>query len=145
MLAPGTNPSGGTLTGPGPQTAVSGVATFSATSIDRAGNGYTLVASSAPLTSATSTTFNVTAGAASQIAINAGNNQTATAGTAVAIDPSVIVRDANGNPVAGVAVTFAVASGGGTVVPTTPVTTGTNRSEERRVGKEGRSRGSPYH
>src|SRR2546426_9265763 len=98
MLAPGTNPSGGTLTGPGPQAAVSGVATFSATSIDRAGNGYTLVASSAPLTSATSTTFNVTAGAAAQIAINAGNNQAATAGAAGAGEPAVVVLDAPRNP-----------------------------------------------
>src|SRR5439155_22793762 len=64
-----------------------------------------------------------TAGAATQIAINAGNGQTATAGTAVAVDPSVIVRDANGNAVGGVSMTFAVASGGGTVSPTTPVTT----------------------
>src|SRR5439155_621064 len=67
-----------------------------------------------------------TAGTATQMAINAGNGQTATAGTAVAIEPSVIVRDANGNPVGGVSVTFAVASGGGTVSPTTPVTTGAN-------------------
>src|SRR5439155_1465781 len=68
-------------------------------------------------------TATATAGAATQIAINAGNGQTATAGTAVPIDPSVIVRDANGNPVAGVSVTFAVAAGGGAVTPTTPVTT----------------------
>src|SRR5207249_8488951 len=67
-----------------------------------------------------------TAGAASSIAVNAGNNQSATAGTTVATPPSVIVHDANGNPVAGVSVTFAVASGGGTVSPTTPVTTGAN-------------------
>src|SRR5206468_2262363 len=67
-----------------------------------------------------------TAGAASSIAVNAGNNQSATAGSAVAVDPSVIVRDANNNPVAGVAVTFAVASGGGTGSPTAPVTTGSN-------------------
>ncbi|TMF11991.1 MAG: hypothetical protein E6I38_04115, partial [Chloroflexi bacterium] len=67
-----------------------------------------------------------TAGTATQMAINAGNGQTATAGTAVAIEPSVIVRDANGNPVGGVSVTFAVASGGGTVTPTTSVTTGAN-------------------
>src|SRR5207249_3252735 len=67
-----------------------------------------------------------TTGAASSIALNGGNNQSATAGTAVAIEPSVIVRDANGNPVGGVSVTFAVASGGGTVTPTTSVTTGAN-------------------
>src|SRR5207249_1352921 len=67
-----------------------------------------------------------TTGAASSIALNGGNNQSATAGTAVAIEPSVIVRDANGNPVGGVSVTFAVASGGGSVTPTTPVTTNAN-------------------
>ena len=64
-----------------------------------------------------------TAGPASSIAVSAGNNQSATAGTAVAVPPSAIVRDANSNPVAGVSVTFAVASGGGTVVPTTAITT----------------------
>src|SRR5439155_702687 len=56
--------------------------------------------------------------------VTGGTNRSATAGTAVAVGPSVIVHDANGNPVAGVAVTFAVASGGGSVTPTTPVATG---------------------
>src|SRR5207244_5584848 len=37
------------------------------------------------------------------------------AGTAVTPPPSVIVKDASGNPVSGVAVTFAVAPGNGTV------------------------------
>jgi hypothetical protein len=50
---------------------------------------------------------------ATQIAVNAGNSQTATVSTAVAINPSVIVRDASDNPVSGVSVTFAVATGGG--------------------------------
>ncbi len=54
-------------------------------------------------------------GAASQIALNAGNNQSATAGTAVSIAPSVIVKDTDGNPVSGVSVTFAVGTGGGSV------------------------------
>jgi hypothetical protein len=44
----------------------------------------------------------------------------------VATAPSVLVRDINNNPVAGVSVTFAVASGGGTVVPTTALTTDVN-------------------
>jgi hypothetical protein len=57
------------------------------------------------------------------MAINAGNDQSAAVGTAVAIAPSVAVRDAFNNPVAGVSVTFAVASGGGTVDPVTAVTT----------------------
>src|SRR5205823_7148322 len=57
----------------------------------------------------------LSAGAATQIALNAGNNQTVAAGSAVPIRPSVIVRDGSGNPVAGVAVTFAVAPGNGTI------------------------------
>src|SRR5213080_1108886 len=46
------------------------------------------------------------------------------AGTAVATPPAVLVRDQHGNPVQGVSVTFAVASGGGSVNPTSPVATG---------------------
>jgi hypothetical protein len=45
----------------------------------------------------------------------AGDAQSATAGTAVAIAPKVLVTDAFADPVAGVAVTFAVASGGGSI------------------------------
>src|SRR5437773_11511922 len=37
-----------------------------------------------------------------------------------------MARDARGNPVAGVSVTFAVATGGGSVEPTAPVVTGAN-------------------
>ena len=40
---------------------------------------------------------------------------TAAPGTAVAELPSVIVRDASGNPISGIAITFVVASGGGSV------------------------------
>jgi adhesin/invasin len=68
-------------------------------------------------------TATATAGDASSIAIDAGNNQTATVNTAVAIDPSVIVTDQFGNPKASVSVTFAVTGGGGTVNPTTAIAT----------------------
>jgi hypothetical protein len=65
----------------------------------------------------------VNPGAATQIAVNGGNAQTARVGTAVLTDPSVIVRDAFNNPVPNVTVTFAVASGGGApIAPTTPLT-----------------------
>src|SRR5207244_996220 len=63
-VAIGANPSGGTLAGTATVAAVSGVATFSGLSIDKAGTGYTLVASSSGLTDPTSTAFNITAGAA---------------------------------------------------------------------------------
>ena len=56
-------------------------------------------------------------GPATQMALNAGDGQTASAGTAVPVAPSVRVTDAGDNPVPGVHVTFAVASGGGSVTP----------------------------
>lgn len=59
-LAIGTNPGGGTLSGTLTVNAVGGVATFSDLSIDAAGVGYTLVASSSGLTSDTSSTFDIT-------------------------------------------------------------------------------------
>jgi Tol biopolymer transport system component len=60
-LAIGTNPSGGTLSGTVTVNAIGGVAVFSDLSIDQVGTGYTLTASSAGLTGASSNTFNVTA------------------------------------------------------------------------------------
>ena len=60
-LAIGTNPSGGTLSGGSAVTVASGVATFSGLSINNAGTGYTLTASSTPsYTAATSAAFNIT-------------------------------------------------------------------------------------
>jgi outer membrane protein assembly factor BamB len=65
-LAIGTNPASGTLSGGSAVTVASGVATFSGLSIDKAGTGYTLTASSTPLfTGATSAAFNITSGTAS--------------------------------------------------------------------------------
>lgn len=55
------------------------------------------------------------AGGTNTMAKQAGDAQTAVVGAAVAIAPAVIVRDASGLPVPGASVTFAVASGGGTV------------------------------
>ncbi len=58
-LAIGANPGGGILSGTTTVTAVNGTATFSDLSIDKIGSGYTLVASSPGLTSATSGLFNI--------------------------------------------------------------------------------------
>jgi adhesin/invasin len=70
-------------------------------------------------------TFTATAlaGTAASVAVDAGDNQSATVSTAVATPPRVIVRDQFGNAVAGASVTFAVTAGGGAVVPLTAVTT----------------------
>ena len=62
---------------------------------------------------------------AKQIAVNTGNNQSATVGSAVATAPSVIVKDGNNNPVAGVSITFSVASGGGSITGATAITNAT--------------------
>jgi hypothetical protein len=108
-------------------TGANGVAAVTSWTLGTTAGTNTLTATAAGLAGSPVTfTATGTVGTATQIAVNAGNNQTATAGTAVATPPSVIVKDANNNPVAGVLVTFAVASGGGSVVPTTAVTTGSN-------------------
>jgi len=60
-VAIGNNPAGGTLSGTLTKAAFGGIATFSNLSINNAGPGYTLVATAAGLTSATSSSFNVTA------------------------------------------------------------------------------------
>ncbi len=56
------------------------------------------------------------------IAINAGNMQVGPAGQALATQLSVIVRDASNSPLQDVSVTWAAASGGGSVNPTTSST-----------------------
>ena len=105
----------GTLGGTTTVSAVGGVATFSNLTVTKAGTGYALVASSAPLASATSSTFSATGGAAAAIVAVAGNGQTTTEGSKVTIPPSVRVTDAYGNPVSGVLVTFAVVGRSGSV------------------------------
>jgi hypothetical protein len=116
----------GTLQGTATATASQGVATFSNLVITRAGT-YTITASSSPLTSATSSSFTISAAAPQTIAINAGNSQTAVEGTILGVAagttaPSVIIKDAYANPVSGVGVTFAVASGGGSASGTSQTT-----------------------
>jgi Invasin, domain 3 len=124
-VAIGTNPGGGTLAGTTAVALVNGVATFSNLSIDKAGTGYALTAATTGLTGATSSAFNITAGAASQFAFTV--QPTATVAGAV-ITPAVQVSalDAAGNVATGFAGTVAVAigtnAGGGTLAGTTSVT-----------------------
>lgn len=54
-------------------------------------------------------------GAPASLAIHAGNGQSAAAGSPVAVNPTVVLRDAQGQAVSGKLVTFAVESGGGTI------------------------------
>jgi hypothetical protein len=75
-IAIGANAAGGTLAGTTTATAVAGVATFSNLSIVKVGTGYTLVASAAGLTGATSSAFNVTAITANTTLSAAGQSST---------------------------------------------------------------------
>ena len=96
-------------------TNASGLATVTFTTGTTAGTDYVVTAADGSSRKGVSTKITTTAGLPTQIALNAGNNQLAQAGTAVGTAPSVIVKDANNNPVSGVSVIFAVASGGGSV------------------------------
>ena len=63
-------------------------------------------------------------GPAVAISLYAGDGQTAVAGFAVPVRPAVRITDAAGLPVAGVAVTFSIRSGGGSIDQPTAVSDG---------------------
>ena len=104
-------------------TASNGLATFTGLAIRGTIGERTLAFTAPDLASVNSGTIVVTAGVAALITVREGSQQTAAAGLAVPTPPSVTVTDADNNRVAGVPVTFQVASGGGTVDPATPVST----------------------
>lgn len=107
---------GGSITGGAAVSGPDGTATVGSWTLGSAVGANTLTASAAGLVgSPISFTASGIAGVASQISINGGNGQSAVAGQPVVVAPSALVRDAFGNPVSGVAVTFAVATGGGSV------------------------------
>lgn len=112
---------GGQLGGPLTAATVNGVATFSGLTLAGVvGTAYTLRFTAPGLTAADAVGLTVTgAGPATQAAVAAGQAQTATVSTAVGMLPAVVVRDAMGNGVPGVTVTFAVGSGGGSVTGAT--------------------------
>lgn len=120
---------GGSVTGGSATTGADGIATVGSWTLGTTAGANTLTATSGTLTGSPVTfTATGTAGTATQMAVNAGNGQSATVGTAVATGPSVIVKDANNNPVSGVSVTFSIASGGGTVSGATTTTTTTTNA-----------------
>ena len=113
----GPSSGGATLSGTMTANAVSGVASFADLAVSTAGTNYTLVASAAGLTDATSAPFEVlfAHGVATTLEQVPGAGETATVGTAVNPSPTVKVTDGFGDPVANVGVTFSAGSGGGAV------------------------------
>jgi hypothetical protein len=107
---------GGSITGASAVTNASGIATVGSWTLGTTAGTNTVTATVSGLTGSPVTfTATGTAGAATQLIINAGNSQSAVAGAAVATAPSVLVKDANNNPVSGATVNFVIGSGGGTL------------------------------
>ncbi|MGH7523772.1 MAG: leishmanolysin-related zinc metalloendopeptidase [Gemmatimonadales bacterium] len=67
-------------------------------------------------------------GSPAAIAVVNGNNQQAAVGTSLPVPPTVVVRDAGNNVVAGAVVRFTVTTGGGTALGDTAVTDATGRA-----------------
>ncbi|MBP2648347.1 MAG: Peptidase families and domain protein [Gemmatimonadetes bacterium] len=109
-VALGSNPGSATLGGTLDVSAVNGVATFSGLTIDRAANGYSLVATSAGLSAATSAAFNVNPGDPAALAF-VTQPSSVVAGASVSPAIQVEVLDALGNRVTGVSVPVALSLG----------------------------------
>ncbi len=107
---------GGSVVGAGSVTDAVGVARVGGWRLGPAPGDNTLHATAEGL-SGSPVIFRATgvAAAPSSMTLNAGNNQSAVAGQAVAVRPSVKIINTSGNPVAGVAVTFTVVGGDGSV------------------------------
>ncbi len=130
VMAIGTNPAFGTLSGTLTQAAVGGVATFSNLAINNAGTGYTLVASSSDVPNAASSAFDITPPTPSASLSTVSANPTSfTAGGGATI--TVTVKDGLGNAMSGVTATLSSTVGGDVITqPASPtdvggVTTGT--------------------
>ncbi len=116
-ITPLTGTGGAALTVPTTVSAVSGVATFAGLTIDLAGTGYTLTATSGTLTAAISSPFNVVVAptAATKLVI-ATQPSGAVPGAPFTTQPVVEVQDATGNTVTAstAAVTLAITAATGT-------------------------------
>lgn len=105
---------GGSVTGGSAITNASGIATVGSWTLGTIVGANALTAAVSGLASVTFSASATPAPIAS-IAIRAGDAQTAGSGAAVSVPPSVIVLNSAGQPAQGVAVTFAVTSGGGAI------------------------------
>jgi adhesin/invasin len=126
---------GGSITGASQTTGANGVATVGSWTLGPAVGSNTLRATAAGLTGSP-VTFTAVGGigTATQLVMQAGDGQSATVGTAVAIPPTVRALDARGNGVPGVAVTFAVPFGDDSRVEgVTSITTLTDASGSAHV------------
>jgi uncharacterized protein YjdB/lysophospholipase L1-like esterase len=108
---------GGSISGAAAVTDISGIATVGSWVLGPLPGTNTLTATSGTLTGSP-VTFTATGIAPVPVAIfiNSGDQQSAVAGSAVAVPPSVRVVDAEGRGVPGVSVTFSIRSGEGSSI-----------------------------
>ena len=106
--------------------AVNGVATFSGLNVDLVGADKRLFAEAEGLASDSTATFTISPAPAALFTKYAGDLQVAQVGSAVETAPAVRIQDLFGNPISNVSVSFAVTSGGGSILPTTAVVTDTD-------------------
>lgn len=119
-IATGGGSVGGTTTA---TTNASGQATFSSLSISGTAGAKALQFTTGQISGVQSNSLALTAGPASNLISNSQVTQSGVVNQAVSSVPSVKAVDLDGNVVSGVAVTFAVQSGGGSVNPTSAIQT----------------------
>lgn len=107
-ITTGTGTTGALLGGTVTVAAVNGVVTFSTLTVDKAGTGYTLTASAAGMTNATSAAFAVAAGPAAKLAFGV-QPTSVLAGAPLSPAVQVAVQDAQGNPVTSATTSVTVA------------------------------------
>jgi hypothetical protein len=132
---------GGSLDGTTARSATGGIVSFPGLSVSEPGTGYRLAASAAGVAGATSAAFDIIDpdggddedGEPATISVFGGNGQSGTVGEALN-DPYVVrVLDAQGDPVAGVTVSWSVISGGGSVSPSSSTTGAAGRASATRT------------
>lgn len=116
LIVAAVTPAGAALSGTTEvRTDASGRASFAGLTVSGAVGERVLRFESFGLSTVTAPSLQLTAGPAANFTVASGNLQSATAGTDVALAPTVLMADLTGNPVPGAPVVFAVTSGGGTV------------------------------
>ncbi|HTH63848.1 MAG TPA: hypothetical protein VL563_04130 [Gemmatimonadales bacterium] len=124
-IAIGTNPAGGTLSGTTTVVAAAGIATFLNLSLDKAGTGYTLAASTSGLTATTSGAFNILSGAGAKLLFVVQPPPSVAAGAAMSPAVQVAVHDTLGNTATDfngpISIAIANNPAGGTLSGTTTV------------------------
>jgi adhesin/invasin len=113
---------GGSGTGLTTTTNAQGIATIGGLTLGNAAGLNTITASAAGVTGSATFLVTGTAGPAARGEIVSGNSQSVRAGGTLQVGPSVRVVDQFGNPVAGVAVTFATTGGGASLLGATQTT-----------------------